>query len=82
MAKTQKVGNQELRFMCSAHRLIGLFNVLKCRADLSYGADTYNESADGRTDTQNFGRYNIIPSLPFVEGHKKQEDHDGPISLT
>ena len=41
----------------------------------SYGADTNDGSADGwtngRTDPQNFGRYNIIPSPHFVEGHKK-----------
>ena len=27
-------------------------------------------STDGRTDTQNFGWYNIIPLPLFVAGHK------------
>ena len=35
-----------------------------------YGADTNDGSADGRTHTQNFGGYNIIPSPRFVAGHK------------
>ena len=37
---------------------------------ISYIADTNEGSAYGRTDTQNFGRYNIIPSPLFVAGHK------------
>ena len=28
---------------------------------------------DGRTNTQNFGRYNIIPSHFFVTGHKNYQ---------
>ena len=65
-----KVGKPELRFMCSARRLIVLYSYVKFRENISsYGADTNIGSADGRTDTQNFGRYNIIPSPVFVAGH-------------
>ena len=41
----------------------------------SYGVDRNDRRADGRTDrptdTENFRRYNIIPSPLFVAGHKK-----------
>ena len=37
----------------------------------NYEADTNDGSADGRTNTQNFGQYIIIPSPLFVAGHKK-----------
>ena len=37
----------------------------------SYGADTNDDPlTDGRTDTLNFGGYNIIPRHFFVAGHK------------
>ena len=37
----------------------------------SYGADTNDKPLmDGRTNTQNFGGYNIIPRHFFVAGHK------------
>ena len=49
---TPKVDKPELRFMCFSHRLIFLYicvnsgeNIL----DQSYGADTNDGSADGRT---------------------------------
>ena len=48
-----------------------LFVVKNLRLYQSYGADTNDGSADGRTDTQNFGRYNIIHSPLFVARHKK-----------
>ena len=74
-ALTPKVGEPMLRFMCSARRLIVLYICVKLRENISdgisYGAKTICGSADGRTDTQNFGGYNIIPSPFFVAGHKK-----------
>ena len=35
--------------------------------------DMNDGSADGGTDTQNFGRYNTIPSSRFVAGHKNSD---------
>ena len=62
--------------MCSARRLVVLYICVKFRENISdeyqsYGADANDGSADGRTDTQNFGRYNIIPSPLFVSGHNE-----------
>ena len=34
----------------------------------------------GRTDTQNFGRFNLIPSLLFVAGNKKRLNK-GPLDI-
>ena len=69
-------GNKpELRFISSARRLSVLHLCeVSCkylRRFLSYGADTNDGSDDGRTDTQNFGRYNIIPSQQVVRGIKR-----------
>ena len=53
-AITPKVGKPELRFMCSASRLIVLYICAKfgeiISDGISYEADTNDGSADGRTD--------------------------------
>ena len=61
--------------MCSAHPLIVLYICVKFCENISdsiksYRADMNDGSADRRKNTENFGRYNIIPSPLFVMGHK------------
>ena len=62
--------------MCSARRLRVFYICVKFRENISdaisYGADTKDASADVRTDTQNFGGYNMIPSPLFVKRHKNK----------
>ena len=53
-AITPKVDKPELRFMCSARRLMVLYICVKFDENISgryqsYGADTNDESANGRT---------------------------------
>ena len=71
---TPIVGKPVLWFMCSAGCVIVFYICVKfgenISDDISYGADMNDGSADGRMDTQNFGWYNIIPSLLFEAGHK------------
>ena len=73
-AITPKVGKQKLQFMCYARRLIVLYICVTFGKNISDSVRvmewTRMIDADGRTDTQNFGRYNIIPSPLFV--HKSQ----------
>ena len=75
-AITQKEGKPELQFMCSARCHIVLYICVKLRDNIINGIRVMErtrmiESADGRTDTQNIRRYNIIPSPLIVAGHKK-----------
>ena len=57
----------ETWFMCSSHRLMMLYICVKFRENISNGirvteqTRNYEALMDGRTDTQNHGRYNIIP---------------------
>ena len=53
----------------------GALPIALCGPAHSYGPDTNDEPltdgwTDGRTDTQNFGGYNIIPHHFSVAGHK------------
>ena len=70
---TPRVGKPELLFMCSACCRIVLYNCVKfvkifqtvyivMKWTRMMGIDMNG----GRTDTQNFEGYNIIPSLLFV----------------
>ena len=82
-AITPKVGKHELWFLCSARRLIMLYICVKFGENnsevwwkylwwyQSYGPDTNDVSAAGRTDIQNLRRYKIIPSPFFVVGHNE-----------
>ena len=74
-AITPKLVKPGLRFISSASRFIVLHICVKFRENISgryqgYGADMNDGSADGRTkertNTQNFGGFNMIP----VAGHK------------
>ena len=78
---TSIVGKPELRFMCSARRIIVLYICMTFRKiswtvwwkyfwrhQLWSGHKWWKR---WRTDTQNFGRYNIIPSPLFCGGQKK-----------
>ena len=61
--------------MCSAGCHIVLYICMRLRDNIINGIRDMERtrmitSADGRTDTQNFGRYNIIPSPLFVVVHK------------
>ena len=47
----------------------------------SYRADTKLWSADGRTDTQNFGRYNIIPHHFSWRGIKNAKAYYRPVRI-
>ena len=75
-AITLKVGKPELRFLCSARRLIVLHICVKFHENISDGIRvmtrirTMEALMNGRMDTQSFGGYNIIPSPLFVAGHK------------
>ena len=51
-------------YLCEVSRKY-LGRVSELRTDANDG------SSDGQTDTQNFGRYNIIPSPLFVSGHNE-----------
>ena len=73
-AITQKVGKLELQFMCSAHCLMVFYIYVKFGENISDGirvmewTQMMEALTDGQTVTQNFGRYNIIPSPLFVGG--------------
>ena len=80
---TPNVGKQEIRFICSARRFMVLYICVKkgdFRENISDGIRVMERTrmmealtdgrTDGRTNTQNFGGYNIIPSPLFVAGHK------------
>ena len=76
-AKTPKVGKQELQCMCSACHLIVLHICVKFCENIMEGIRIMERThmmevlTDGRTDTQNFGGYNIIPFyVSFVAGHR------------
>ena len=63
--------------MRSARRLILFYIYVKLGENISDGIRVMERTqmmqtlTDGRTDIQNFGRYNIIPSPLFVAGNKK-----------
>ena len=61
---TPKVNTPELRFMCSARRLIVFYICVKFCENIWNRYEWW--SAEGRTDTQNFGGYNIISRHFFV----------------
>ena len=76
-AKTPKVGKPELRFIYSARHLIVLYICVKFSDNISDGIRVMERTRimealtdDSQTNTQNFGRNNIIPSPPFCGGHK------------
>ena len=70
---TPKVGKPELPFMCFAHHLVVLYFCVKFGDNIFDGMEWLknDENPDRRTCTQNFGRYNIIPSPLFVARHRK-----------
>ena len=63
-AITLKEGKPELWFMCSAGRLIVLYNCVKFCENISDGIRVMEQTRmmEAPMDTRNFGRYNIIPS--------------------
>ena len=72
----------EWRLLISARRLIMVYICTKFREIISNGIKVMDRTrmfnrwrtdgqTDGRTDTQKFGGYNIIPRHFFVAGHKK-----------
>ena len=62
--------------MCSARPLIVLYICVKFCENISDGfrfmerTQVMEALTDGRTDTRNFGRYNITLSPLFVVGHR------------
>ena len=61
---------------CVLHIVLVLYIYVKFGENISDGIKVMQRTrmkealTDGRTDTQNFGRYNIIPSPIFMAGHK------------
>ena len=77
---TLYVDKPELRFMCSAHRLIVLYIIVKFSENITNGirvmerTRNYDALTDGQTDRwtniQNFVWYNIIPRQFLWRGIK------------
>ena len=79
---TPNVGKPVLRFIFSAHCLMMLYMAVKFRENISNGIRVmkriwnYKALTGGRTDTQNFGRYNIIPrNLVVINAHLCLKGH-------